>query len=146
MSAGDFDAVIAVNLRGTFLVCRAFARSLAKTRGARIINISSVAGLSGNPGQANYAASKAGLVGLSKSLAKELAGRQVTVNIVAPGFVTTDMTQSIPAGMKEAALKDIPLGRFGSTEDIAGAVAFLAGERASYITGQVLVVDGGMTM
>ncbi|MCZ6601348.1 MAG: 3-oxoacyl-[acyl-carrier-protein] reductase [Acidobacteria bacterium] len=146
MDTGDFDAVMRVNLRGPFLLCRAFARAMARAKGGRIINITSVVGLSGNAGQANYAASKAGLVGLSKSLARELAGRGVTVNLVAPGFITTDMTEEIPSAMKEAALKGIPLGRFGSAEDVAGAVVFLAGEPASYITGQVLVVDGGMTM
>ncbi len=146
MGTAEFDAVMNVNLRGAFLVCRAFARAMAKAKGGRIINITSVVGLSGNAGQANYAASKAGLVGLSKSLAKELAGRGVTVNAVAPGFITTDMTKEIPSPAKEAALKGIPLGRFGSPEDVAGAVVFLAGEPASYITGQVLVVDGGMTM
>ncbi len=146
MGTAEFDAVMNVNLRGAFLVCRAFARAMAKARGGRIINITSVVGLSGNAGQANYAASKAGLVGLTKSLAKELAGRGITVNAVAPGFITTDMTEEIPLPAKEAALNGIPLGRFGSPEDVAGAVVFLAGEPASYITGQVLVVDGGMTM
>ncbi len=146
MAPDQFDEVLNVNLRGAFLMCRAFARPMAKARNGRIINISSVVGLSGNAGQANYAASKAGLVGLSKSLAKELAGRGITVNAVAPGFITTDMTKEIPASAKEALLGGIPLGRFGSPEDIAGAVVFLASQSASYITGQVLVVDGGMTM
>lgn len=146
MSDDDFDAVVSTNLRGAFLVCRAFARPMAKARGGRIVNIGSVVGLSGNAGQANYAASKAGLVGLTKSLAHEFAGRGVTANVIAPGFIETDMTAAIPEDHKSAMLNEIPLARFGAPADVARAAAFLAGESAGYITGQTLVVDGGMTM
>lgn len=145
MSAEDFDAVLATNLRGTFLVCKAFARAMAKARGGRIVNIGSVVGLTGNAGQANYAASKAGLVGLSKSLAQELAGRGITVNVVAPGFIETDMTAGLPADVRTSMLQQIPLGRFGTPEDVARTVLFLCSDAAGYITGQTLVVDGGMT-
>ena len=146
MSADDFDAVIGTNLRGTFLVCKAFVRAMAKARSGRIVNIGSVVGITGNAGQVNYAASKAGLVGLSKSLAQELAGRSVTVNVIAPGFIETDMTKGLAPDVQEAMLKQIPLARFGRPEDVAQAAAFLCSEAASYITGQTLVVDGGMTM
>ena len=146
MSSDDFDAVLATNLRGTFLVCKAFARAMAKARTGRIVNIGSVVGLTGNAGQANYAASKAGLMGLSKSLAQELAGRGITVNVIAPGFISTDMTAGLPADTKELMLQQIPLARFGQPEDVARAVSFLCSEDAAYITGQTLVVDGGMTM
>ncbi len=146
MSTADFDAVQAVNLRGVFLTCKAFCRPMTKARQGRMVNIGSVVGVMGNAGQANYAASKAGLIGLSKSLAKELGGRGVTVNVVAPGFITTDMTSGLPEEVREGAKKDIPLGRFGSPQDIASAVAFLCSDAASYITGQVLMVDGGMAM
>ena len=146
MSEEDFDVVLATNLRGTFLVCKAFARSMAKSRGGRIVNIGSVVGLTGNAGQVNYAASKAGLIGLSKSLAQELAGRGVTVNVVAPGFIETDMTAGLPADVRATMLQQIPLARMGAPEDIARVVAFLCSDAASYITGQTLVVDGGMTM
>ena len=146
MSDEDFDAVVNTNLRGAFLVCRAFARPMAKARGGRIVNIGSVVGLSGNAGQVNYAASKAGLLGMTKSLAQELAGRGVTANVIAPGFIETDMTAQIPEAHREEMLKQIPLSRFGAPEDIARAAAFLAGEAGAYITGQTLVVDGGMTM
>ncbi len=146
MSADDFDAVVGTNLRGTFLVCKAFARSMAKARGGRIVNIGSVVGLTGNAGQANYAASKAGLIGLSKSLAQEFAGRGITVNVIAPGFIATDMTSVLTADVKDAMLQQIPLARFGEPDDIAKAVAFLCSDAAAYITGQTLVVDGGMTM
>jgi 3-oxoacyl-[acyl-carrier protein] reductase len=146
MSADDFDRVIGVNLRGAFLVTKAFVRAMTKVPAPRIVNVGSVVGLTGNAGQANYAASKAGLVGLTRSLAKELGSRGVTVNLVAPGFVETDMTAGLTEAVRETALRSIPLGRFGSGADIAGAVAFLCGDAAAYVTGQVLVVDGGMTM
>ncbi|MCA8951129.1 MAG: 3-oxoacyl-[acyl-carrier-protein] reductase [Planctomycetes bacterium] len=146
MGADDFDAVLQTNLRGTFLVCKAFARAMAKARGGRIVSIGSVVGLTGNSGQANYAASKAGLIGLSKSLAQEFAGRGVLCNVVAPGFITTDMTVDLPADVQAAMQQRIPLERPGSPEEIAGVVAFLCSDAASYITGQTLVVDGGMTM
>ena len=146
MGAEDFDAVVGTNLRGPFLVCKAFARAMAKARGGRIVNIGSVVGITGNAGQVNYAASKAGLAGMTKSLAKELAGRNVTCNLIAPGFIATDMTAQIPEDLKAGMLKEIPLGRFGAPEDIGNAVLFLCSEAASYITGQTLVVDGGMTM
>lgn len=146
MSDADFDDVLSTNLRGAFLVCRAFARTMAKARGGRIVNIGSVVGLSGNAGQVNYAASKAGLVGMTKSLAQELAGRGVTANVIAPGFIDTDMTAAIPEAHREAMQKQIPLARFGAPQDIAAATAFLASDAGGYITGQTLVVDGGMTM
>ncbi len=146
MKTADLDAVLAVNLRGTFVTCRALARSMAKARWGRIVNEGSVVGLTGNAGQANYAASKAALVGLSKSLARELAGRGITVNVVAPGFIETDMTAGLSQDVRAAALKNIPLGRFGGPEDVAGAVLFLCSDAAAYVTGQVIVVDGGMTM
>jgi 3-oxoacyl-[acyl-carrier protein] reductase len=146
MPLADLDAVLAVNLRGTFLTCRAFARSMAKARSGRIVNIGSVVGLSGNAGQVNYAASKAAVVGFSKSLARELGGRGVTVNVVAPGFIDTDMTAVLSDSVRGEAAKNIPLGRFGTAQDVAGAVAFLCSDDAAYVTGQVLVVDGGMAM
>jgi len=146
MGADDFDAVLATNLRGTFLVCKAFARAMAKARGGRIVNIGSVVGITGNAGQVNYAASKAGLIGLSKSLAQELAGRAITVNVIAPGFIATDMTAGLPADVRDTMLKQIPLARLGAPEDVARSVVFLCSDAASYITGQTLVVDGGMTM
>ena len=146
MSTDDFDDVIQTNLRGSFLVCKAFARAMAKARAGRIINIGSVVGLSGNAGQANYAASKAGLLGLTKSLAQELGGRGVTANLIAPGFIATDMTASLPDDVKAEMMKNIPLSRFGDASDIAQMSAFLCSDGASYITGQTLVVDGGMAM
>ena len=146
MKDDDFDDVVGTNLRGAFLVCRAFARPMAKARGGRIINIGSVVGLTGNAGQVNYAASKAGVVGMTKSLAHVLAGRGVTANVIAPGFIETDMTAAIPDDHKAEMLKQIPLSRFGAPADIARAAAFLAGDAGAYITGQTLVVDGGMTM
>ncbi|MCB9878503.1 MAG: 3-oxoacyl-[acyl-carrier-protein] reductase [Planctomycetes bacterium] len=146
MSTEDFDQVVGTNLRGAFLVCRAFARPLAKSKAGRIVNIGSVVGLTGNAGQANYAASKAGLIGLTKSLAQELAGRGVTANVVAPGFIETDMTAGLSEDVKSAMLKQIPLARFGSAGDIAKTVGFLCSDAAGYLTGQTLVVDGGMTM
>lgn len=146
MSDEDFERVLAVNLKGTFYTCRAAARPMTKQRGGTIVNVTSIVGLVGNAGQANYAASKAGIVGFTKSLAKELGGRGVTANAVAPGFITTDMTSGLSDEIKQAALKEIPLGRFGEPEAIAGAVLYLASNLGSYVTGQVLVVDGGMAM
>lgn len=146
MGAEDFDAVIGTNLRGVFLVCKAFSRTLAKAKGARIVNIGSVVGITGNAGQVNYAASKAGLIGLTKSLAQEFAGRGLTANVVAPGFIETDMTAALTQEIRDGMLKTIPLSRFGAPDDIAKTVVFLCGDGASYITGQTLVVDGGMTM
>mgnify|MGYP002597244188 CR=1 FL=1 len=146
MKPEDFDAVIAANLRGAFLCMKAVARQMVKQRYGRIVNLSSVVGLRGNAGQVNYAASKAGVIGMTKSLAKELAGRNITVNAVAPGFIDTDMTAALTETAKNAVLGSIPMGRMGTPENVAKAVAFLAGEDAGYITGQVLAVDGGMSM
>ena len=146
MSIEDWETVIDTNLKGAFSFIQAFMRSMIKQRSGRIINISSIAGLTGNAGQANYAASKAGLIGLTKTLARELASRGITVNAVAPGFIVTDMTDVLSDQIKEAILPRIPLGKFGEGEDIAAAVAFLAAPEAKYITGQVLTVDGGMVM
>jgi 3-oxoacyl-[acyl-carrier protein] reductase len=146
MSIEDWETVIDTNLKGAFSFTQAVMRSMIKQRSGRIINISSIAGLTGNAGQANYAASKAGLIGLTKTLARELASRGITVNAVAPGFIVTDMTDVLSDQIKEAILPRIPLGKFGEGEDIAAAVAFLAAPEAKYITGQVLTVDGGMVM
>jgi 3-oxoacyl-[acyl-carrier protein] reductase len=146
MDDEDFDSVIATNLKSAFVTIRAAARPMLRAKGGRIINISSVSGVSGNSGQANYAASKAGLIGLSKSVAKELAGKNITCNVVAPGFVTTDMTATLSDQLKETVKNFIPLKRFGTPQEIAAVVSFLAGEDASYMTGQVLCVDGGMVM
>ncbi len=146
MSAADFDAVVATNLRGAFLTCRAFVRAMLKVQAPRIVNVGSVVGLTGNAGQANYAASKAGLLGLTMSLAKEFGARGLTANTVAPGFIETDMTANLPEPVRQGALATIPLGRFGTGDDVAGVVAFLCGDSAAYVTGQVLVVDGGMTL
>ena len=146
MSEEDWDAVIDTNLKGAFNFIQAVMRPMIKQRSGRIVNIASVAGLMGNAGQANYAASKAGLIGLSKTLARELAGRGITVNSIAPGFIKTDMTEVLPEAIKTAVLSQIPLGRFGEPEDIAAAVAFLSSAEAKFVTGQTLTVDGGMVM
>ena len=146
MKETDFDDVINTNLKGAFLCMKAVARTMMKQRYGRIVNLSSVVGLRGNAGQVNYAASKAGVIGMTKSLAKELARRGVTVNAVAPGFMETDMTAAMPEAAKTATLAAIPMGRMGAAEDVAKAVAFLASEEAGYITGQVVAVDGGMAM
>ena len=146
MKEADFDAVINANLKGTFLCMKAVSRLMMKRRYGRIVNLSSVVGLRGNAGQVNYAASKAGVIGMTKSLAKELATRGVTVNAVAPGFIDTDMTAAMPQAAREATLASIPMGRMGAPEDVAKAVAFLASDQAAYVTGQVLAVDGGMAM
>lgn len=146
MSQEDFDKVIETNLKGTFNCIRHASRQMLKQKKGRIINMASVVGLSGNPGQANYAASKAGVIGLTKSAAKELAKKGITVNAIAPGFIQTDMTDAINDAAKEAAAKMIPAGFFGQPKDVAKAAAFLASEGAGYITGQVLCVDGGMGM
>ena len=144
MSQADFDRVVQVNLNGAFYLTRAALPDFVRRRSGRIINITSVSGLDGNPGQANYAASKAGLVGLTKALAREVASRGITVNAVAPGFVDTDMTAAMNPDTLAQALKLVPMGRAAQPQEIAGAVAFLAGPDAGYITGQVLRVDGGM--
>ena len=146
MSDADWDTVLDTNLKGAFLVTKAFSRAMIKARAGRIINVSSVIGLIGNAGQCNYAASKAGLIGFTQSVEKELASRGITVNAIAPGFIETDMTSELKPEMRDAILKQIPLGSFGSAEDIAGAALYLASPAARYVTGQVLTVDGGMVM
>lgn len=147
MSEDDWDAVMDTNLKSVYLCTRAVIRPMLKSKsGGRIINLSSVIGLSGNAGQANYAASKAGIIGFTKSLAKELASRLITVNAIAPGFIVTDMTSVMSQEAKDALIKRIPLGTLGSAEDVASAAAFLASDEAMYITGQTLTVDGGMTL
>lgn len=146
MSEEDYDAVLDTNLKGTFHCIRFAVRQMLKQKSGRIINMSSVSGVLGNAGQANYAASKAGVIGLTKAAARELASRGITVNAIAPGFINTEMTAVLPEKVKEGAAAQIPLGKFGEPEDVAEAVAFLASEKARYITGQVLHVDGGMAM
>ncbi len=146
MKDEDWDAVLDTNLKGAFVLIRATAKLMSKQRSGRIINISSVVGEMGNPGQANYCASKAGLIGLTKSVARELAKRNVTVNAITPGFIETDMTSNLPEKARQELTAQIPLGRLGESEDIAQAVVFLASENAGYITGQVLGVNGGMYM
>ena len=146
MTEADFDNVLATNLKGAFFCTKAACRFMMHQRYGRIISVSSVVGLHGNAGQANYAASKAGLIGLTKSAAKEYAARNITANVVAPGFIATDMTAVLSEPARAAAQAAIPAGKIGHAEDVAAAVAFLAGEQAGYITGQVLCVDGGMGM
>ncbi len=146
MSDEEFDEVIQTNLRGVFVACRAALRPMMRGKWGRVINIGSVSGLVGNAGQANYAAAKAALSGFTRSLGKEMAAKNITANVVAPGFIQTDMTDILPQPVKDAAQKAIPLARFGQPGEIASAVAYLASEDAGYVTGQVLAVDGGMTM
>src|SRR6266568_4476302 len=144
MSAEEWDAVLDLNLRAAFLVTKAAMRPMMKQRAGRIVNVSSIAGVMGNAGQANYSAAKAGLIAFTKTVAREMASRNITANAVAPGFVPTDLTSIVPRAVQDAMLKQIPLARFGTAEDVANAIAFLTSDEASYITGQVLVVDGGM--
>lgn len=146
MSDDDWDRVLAVNLKGAYLCSKAAIRPMMKARYGRIVNVSSIIGLGGGAGQANYAASKAGLIGLTKSIAKELGGRGITCNAVAPGFIETDMTSELPQEMRDHVVNNAPAGRLGTPEDLAPAVLFLASREAAYITGQTLVVDGGLTL
>ena len=146
MKEEDWDAVLSTNLKGVFLTTKAVAKLMMKQRAGRVVNMASVVGVTGNAGQANYSAAKAGVIGFTKTVAKELASRGVTANAVAPGFIDTDMTSVLSDKAKEAALSGIPLGRMGTPEDVAAAVLFLASDQASYVTGQVLHVDGGMVM
>jgi len=144
MKEADWDAVLATNLKGVFLCTKAVSKGMLKQRSGVIVNISSVVGLSGNAGQANYAAAKAGIIGFSKSIAKEFASRGIRVNVVAPGYISTDMTETLAEEMQTEVLRAIPLGRLGKPEDVAKVVRFLVSPEASYITGQTLCVDGGM--
>lgn len=146
MSDADFDDVIRVNLRSAFVACRAAARPMMRARFGRIVNMASIAGIMGNPGQANYAASKAGLIGMTKSIAKEIGSKGITANVVAPGFIQTDMTEVLPQALKDAVMPNIPLRSFGQASDIAAAVSYLASDGAGYVTGHVLQVDGGLAM
>jgi 3-oxoacyl-[acyl-carrier protein] reductase len=146
MKENEWDDVININLKGVFLCTKAVTRQMMKQRSGRIINIASIVGVSGNAGQANYVAAKAGVIGLTKSAAKELASRGITVNAIAPGFISTDMTENLPEDVQEAMLGQIPLARFGDPKDVAAVAAFLASEASSYMTGQTLHVDGGMVM
>ena len=146
MTPEAWDTVMDLNLRGAFLITKAAMRPMMKARFGRVVNVSSVAGVAGNAGQANYASAKAGLIGFTKTVAREMASRNITCNAVAPGFVPTDLTNSLLGQMEETILKQIPLGRFGTVEDIANAIAFLVSEEAAYITGQVLQIDGGMVI
>ncbi len=146
MSDEDFDLVIQTNLKSTFVACRVAGRHMMRGRFGRICNLSSVSGINGNAGQANYAASKAGVIGLTKSIAKELGSKGVTANVVAPGFIDTDMTAALPQGVKDAAMATIPVRKFGNVADIAAAVAYCTSDEGGFLTGHVLVVDGGMTM
>ncbi len=146
MKEADWDRVIEVNLKGVFLCCREAVKAMSKRRYGRIVNIASVVAFTGNPGQANYSASKAGIVGLTKTVAKEYASRGITANAVAPGFITTAMTEKLPDNLKEEMKKAIPMGRFGTAEDVASAVVFLSSPDSGYITGQVIHVNGGMYM
>lgn len=146
MKEEDWDLVLAINLKGAFNCCKAACRPLMKSPAGRIVNIASIVGLIGNPGQVNYSASKAGMIGLTKTLAKELASRKVTVNAVAPGFIQTAMTVQLPEKVREQLLASIPLGEMGTSRDVANAVLFLASDQARYVTGHVLNVDGGMAM
>ena len=146
MKDAEFDDVLATNLKGTYLCTRAVLRGMVRARWGRIVNVSSVVGLLGNAGQANYAASKAGIIGFTKSVAREVAGRGITANAVAPGYVETELTGSLPESIKEQILGQVPVGRFGEPEEVAEVVAFLVGERAAYVTGQTIAVDGGMVM
>ncbi len=146
MKADEWDSVLSTNLSGVFRVCKATLRGMMKAKGGRIINIASVIGLMGNPGQANYAAAKAGIIGFSKSLAREVGSRNITVNVVAPGFIDTDMTRALADQQRAAMLGQVPLGRLGEAQDIADSVVFLASDAAAYITGETLHVNGGMLM
>jgi 3-oxoacyl-[acyl-carrier protein] reductase len=146
MKEEEFDEVLRTNLKGTYLCTRAALRPMIRARWGRIVNVSSVVGLVGNAGQANYAASKAGIIGFTKSVAREVAQRGITVNAVAPGYVETELTGSLPENVKDQIRSQVPMGRFGEPEEVAQVVAFLAGETAGYVTGQTIAVDGGMTM
>jgi 3-oxoacyl-[acyl-carrier protein] reductase len=146
MSDEDWDVVIDTNLRGTFNTCRAATRGMMKRRSGAIVNVSSIVGVHGNPGQTNYSASKAGIIGFTKALARELGSRGVRANVVAPGYVSTRLTNELPDELKQAMLANTPLGRFGDPEDVAGAVRFLCSDAAAFVTGEVLLVDGGLGM